>query len=107
MYEFTEDKKIKLASSEFDGYALQWWDNIVSQRAREGLPEIITWRTMKQVMRDKFVPPNYIRTLYDNLQNLRQGFMTVDEYYKEMELILQRARVREEPEQTMQCFLSG
>ena len=107
LHNYTEDKKIKLASSEFEGYALQWWDNIVRQRALDGVPEIITWRTMKQVMRDRFVPPNYVRSLYDKLQNLRQGTMTVDEYFKEMELILQRARVREEPEQTMQRFLSG
>ena len=107
LHDFTEDKKIKLAASEFDGYAMQWWDNLVEQRAREGMQPIITWRTMKQVMRDRFVPPNYVRSLYDKLQNLRQGTMTVDEYYKEMELILQRARVREEAEQTMQRFLSG
>jgi hypothetical protein len=32
MHEYTEDRKIKLASSEFDGYALLWWDNIVQSR---------------------------------------------------------------------------
>ncbi|KAK1621095.1 hypothetical protein QYE76_026612 [Lolium multiflorum] len=26
---YSEDKKIKLASSEFDGYALRWWDSLV------------------------------------------------------------------------------
>jgi hypothetical protein len=28
MHEYTEDKKIKLASSEFDDYALIWWDTL-------------------------------------------------------------------------------
>jgi hypothetical protein len=32
LHAYTEDKKIKLASSEFDGYALRWWDNIMRQR---------------------------------------------------------------------------
>jgi hypothetical protein len=32
LHAYTEDKKIKLVSSEFDGYALHWWDNILSQR---------------------------------------------------------------------------
>jgi hypothetical protein len=32
MHEYTEDRKIKLASLEFDGYALLWWDNIVQSR---------------------------------------------------------------------------
>jgi hypothetical protein len=32
-----EDKKVRLVSSEFDSYALRWWDNILKQRraARE------------------------------------------------------------------------
>src|SRR4051812_19081966 len=107
LHEYTEDRKIKLASSEFDGYALRWWDNLVRTRQEEGDPPIITWRTMKQVMRDRFIPRNYIRSLYDKLQNLKQGTKSVDDYYQEMELIMQRARVREESEQTLQRFLSG
>ncbi|XP_014751732.1 uncharacterized protein LOC106865663 [Brachypodium distachyon] len=107
LHEYTEDRKIKLASSEFDGYALRWWDNIVRTRQEEGDPPIITWRTMKEVMRERFIPRNYMRSLYDKLQNLRQGTMSVDDYFQEMELIMQRARVHEQPEQTMQRFLSG
>ncbi|KAK1682570.1 hypothetical protein QYE76_043418 [Lolium multiflorum] len=26
LHDYTEDRKVKLASSEFDGYALRWWD---------------------------------------------------------------------------------
>lgn len=62
---------------------------------------------MKEEICARIVPRNYIRSLYDILQNLRQGTSSVDEYFQEMELIMQRARVREEPEQTMQQFLSG
>src|SRR4051812_10352900 len=29
LYEYTEEKKVKLAASEFDGYALRWWDALV------------------------------------------------------------------------------
>ncbi|KAK1615624.1 hypothetical protein QYE76_021141 [Lolium multiflorum] len=61
---YSEDKKIKLASSEFDGYALRWWDSLVRVK-------------------------------------------TVDEYYMEMEMLMQRGRVRESLEMTMQRFLNG
>jgi hypothetical protein len=33
--------------------------------------------------------------------------LSVDDYFQEMELILQRARVRLQPEQTMNRFLAG
>jgi hypothetical protein len=67
MHEYTEDKKIKLASSEFDDYALIWWDNLVQSRIEDGYPPIVTWRAMKEELCARFVPCNYIRYLYDRL----------------------------------------
>jgi hypothetical protein len=100
----TEDRKIKLASLEFDGYALLWWDNIVQSRIEDGDPPIITRRGMKEAMCAHFVPRNYICSLYDRMTNLKQGLNSVDDYHQEMELVMQCVRVREPLEQTMQCF---
>ncbi|KAK1662330.1 hypothetical protein QYE76_050489 [Lolium multiflorum] len=77
---YSEDRKIKLASSEFDGYALRWWDSLVRNLDEDGAQPIRTWRAMKE---------------------------TVDEYYMEMEMLMQRGRVRESLEMTMQRFLNG
>ena len=107
LHDCTDDKKIRLAASEFDEYAISWWDHACSIRHDNNMVPIATWRDMKAEMRHRFVPPNYTRSLYDKLTNLKQGLKTVDEYYQEMELIMQRARVREPAEQTMQRFLSG
>ena len=96
-----------LASSEFDGYALLWWDGLVSARREANDVPILFWREMKAEMRHRFVPRNYVCSLYDKLQNLKHGRKSVNEYYKDMETIMQHAKVREEPEQTMQRFLSG
>ena len=41
------------------------------------------------------------------LQRQSQGSLTVEEYYKEMEMALVRANIEEETEDTMACFLSG
>jgi hypothetical protein len=32
LHDYIEDRKIKLASSEFGGYALHWWDSIVREQ---------------------------------------------------------------------------
>ncbi|KAK1607950.1 hypothetical protein QYE76_031623 [Lolium multiflorum] len=92
---------------EFDGYALRWWDRLVRAREEDGEPPIITWHAMKAAMQDRFVPTNYLRTIYDKLTLLRQGVKTVDEYFMEMEMLMQRGRVRESLEMTMQRFLHG
>src|SRR3954471_24387227 len=62
---------------------------------------------MKRIMKERFVPTNYLRSVFDKLTNLRQGTMSVDEYYMEMEMLMQRARVRESLEMTMQQFLNN
>ncbi|KAK1686714.1 hypothetical protein QYE76_047562 [Lolium multiflorum] len=85
---YTEDRKIKLASSEFDGYALRWWDAFVRNREEDGEQPIRTWLAMKETMTSRFVPTNYMRNIYDKLTLLRQGVKTVDEYYMEMEMLM-------------------
>ncbi|KAK1630284.1 hypothetical protein QYE76_004599 [Lolium multiflorum] len=104
---YSEDRKIKLASSEFDGYALRWWDSLVRNLDEDGAQPIRTWRAMKEAMTSRFVPTNYMRNIFDKLTLLRQGVKTVDEYYMEMEMLVQRGRVRESLEMTMQRFLNG
>jgi hypothetical protein len=58
-------------------------------------------------MRRRFVPSSYQLDLRNRLQVLKQGKRSVDEYYKEMELLLVRAEIREDPESKMARFLGG
>jgi hypothetical protein len=62
---------------------------------------------MKEVMQALLVLHNYLRSVFDKLLQLKQGSMSVNEYYMEMEMLLQRARVHEPLEQTLQRFLHG
>ncbi|KAK1608161.1 hypothetical protein QYE76_031834 [Lolium multiflorum] len=107
LHDYTEDRKVKLASSEFDGYALRWWDGVTRARQEDNELPVLTWREMKAIMQARFVPTNYLRTIYDKLTLLRQGVKTVDTYFMEMEMLMQRGRVRESLEMTMQRFLHG
>jgi hypothetical protein len=45
---------------------------------------------MKDLMGHRFVPEHYKRDMYNKLQQLTQGTKSVDEYYKEMELLMIR-----------------
>ncbi|XP_073353940.1 uncharacterized protein [Aegilops tauschii subsp. strangulata] len=58
-------------------------------------------------MRRRFVPSYYERQLYKRFQGLTQGSRTVEEYYKEMEVLLIRTRTRESDEAKMARFLHG
>src|SRR4051812_18845739 len=62
---------------------------------------------MKAHMRSRFVPSHYTRDLFNKLQTLSQGTKTVEEYFKQMELNMICANIKEHDEQTMARFLNG
>ena len=107
VHNYSGEKKVHMAALHFDGYALIWWEQIQNQREENGEFPVATWAEMKREMRARFVPKHYKRDLFDKLQNLKQGTKSVEEYYKEMEQAMIRARVHEDEEQSMACFLSG
>ena len=53
------------------------------------------------------MPTYYNRDLFKKLQLLKQCTKSVEEYYKEMEIAMIRANVKEDDEQTMARFLNG
>uniref|UniRef100_A0A2N9EVS7 CCHC-type domain-containing protein n=1 Tax=Fagus sylvatica TaxID=28930 RepID=A0A2N9EVS7_FAGSY len=100
-HNYSEEKKVKLAVIEFTDYAIIWWDQLVMNRRRNHERAIETWEEMRAIMRRRFVPSHYYRDLYQKLQSLTQGYRSVDDYYKEMEIALIRANVEEDREATM------
>jgi hypothetical protein len=62
---------------------------------------------MKVLMRRRFVPNHYYIDLYLKLQGLNQGYKTVDEYHKKIEIAMIQASVVEDREATMTRFLNG
>nr|XP_051202024.1 uncharacterized protein LOC127315589 [Lolium perenne] len=101
-HNYSEEKKVRVASMEFTEYALVWWDN----KNRTG-ERPATWVDLKRVMREVFVPAYYTRQLHSKLRRLVQGTKSVDEYYKEMQILMIRTAVRESPEATMVRFFEG
>ncbi|KAH9734668.1 hypothetical protein KPL71_017451 [Citrus sinensis] len=106
-HNYSEEKKVKLAVVEFIDYAIIWWDQLVLSRTRNLERPINTWEEIKAIMRRRFVPSHYYRELHQRLQSLTQGSRSVEDYHKEMEIIMIRANIEEEREATMARFLHG
>ena len=106
-HNYSEGKKVKLAAMEFGHYALQWWTNEQNTWMRVGDDLISTWRQMKGAMRKRFVLSHYHRLLQPRLQYLSQGSKSVEDYYKEMEMLMMRLNMNEDREATMARFLGG
>ena len=104
-HNFPEHKKVQLATLEFNGYALIWWDNLVKERRRALDPAVATWEQMKALMRARFVPQHHARELRQRLENLKQGSMSAEETYNAMQVAMVRANVDEDEETTMARYL--
>jgi hypothetical protein len=65
LHNYSEEKKLAMASLEFEGYALIWWEQHLRDREEDGEDPIITWQEMKREMRIRFVPKHYRRDLFD------------------------------------------
>jgi hypothetical protein len=107
VHNLSDQRCVNLASVEFSGYVLTWWNQVQENELDLGFGYINTWEEMKRVMRRCFVPLSYQRDVRNRLQVLNQGKRSIDEYYKEMELLLVRAEFREDPESKMARFLDG
>ncbi|KAK1628068.1 hypothetical protein QYE76_002383 [Lolium multiflorum] len=107
IHNFSEAKKVAMASLEFEGYANVWWEEVNKKREKEDLEPIDTWEEMQEVMHTRFVPTHHKRDLFNKLTQLKQSFKSVEEYYKEMHMTMMSANVDEREEQTMARFLNG
>ncbi|KAH0687978.1 hypothetical protein KY290_017101 [Solanum tuberosum] len=106
-HNYSEGKKVKLVVVEFSDYAASWWKKLARDRLQEELPPIATWAEMKRVMRKRFIPSYFQIDLQSRLQHLKQGSMSVDEYFKSMDMAMIQANCMEEEEATIARFLNS
>jgi hypothetical protein len=95
MHNYSEEKKVAMASLEFEVYANIWWEQVVAVREENLQEPIATWEEMKLEMHTRFVPDHYNRNLFNKLQKLTQGTKSVEEYFKEMEMTMMRIKLDE------------
>ena len=91
--------KVRQATSEFKDFAIIWWASLQQKpNSREDL---------KHGMRDRFVPALYKRDLRKKLKCLEQGDMSVQEYFAELQNVMIRCAIEEDPEDKVCCFYGG
>ncbi|CAL9232869.1 unnamed protein product, partial [Arabidopsis halleri] len=102
-----EDRKVALVATRFCGHAASWWQQTKATRARVNKEPICSWDKLKKKLRDTFLPHNYDRTVYNKLQNLKQGSRSVDEYAEEFYLLITRNVIFDSQLQLVSRFIGG
>ena len=58
------DKQVCLVAYKLKGGSSAWWDRVRLNRTYERKLWIRSWRRMKRLMADQFLPPNYQQELF-------------------------------------------
>ncbi|KAL4186819.1 hypothetical protein AMTRI_Chr09g15840 [Amborella trichopoda] len=78
--EVPENKKVKIIPIKLKKSVLVWWEQQRARRERMGKPKIVSWEMMKKKIKKKYLPKNYLQSLYQKMHVLRQGDRLVDEF---------------------------
>jgi hypothetical protein len=102
-----EGRRVSLVVTKFWGRAAVWWQQVKQTRVRQGKLKITSWEKLLTKMRPAFLPHNYLRTMYQRLQNWSQGLKSVDEYIEEFHKLLARVDLSESDEQLVSRYIGG
>ena len=102
--QFPEDRRVAAAVCSFTSFACVWWSEYCRIH-HANIPA--TWAALKTAMRTRWVPPYYQRDLLQNLQRLRQGKKSVEEYYQELQTGMIRCGIVEDNEAMLARFMGG
>ena len=80
-----ESKQVKMVAIRLKSTAATWWDRLILQRRRQGKGSIRTWRRMKQLMLERFLPLDYEHIPYKRHIGRKQEDDTVQHH--ELDLV--------------------
>ena len=94
-------------ATKFRGRAAAWWQQLKQSHIRQGKSKINTWENFLKHMHVAFLPHNYMRTLYQQLHNLRQGTQSIDEYTREFHQLVTRVDLANSEDQLVSRYIGG
>ncbi|CAJ2652834.1 unnamed protein product [Trifolium pratense] len=102
-----EHKQVKMVAIRLKSTAAVWWDRLVVERKRQRKNPIRTWRKMKQLMLERFLPEDYEQILYKMYIECVQGKRSVTEYTAEFLRFSERNELGESENQKVARYISG
>lgn len=105
--EIEDEKKVKFVVTKLKGHATLWWDGVQAKRRRLGKQPIMNWNRMVAKLKGKFLPSDYRQTLFRQMQNIRQRFMTVKEYREKFYKMSIRVGQIQDTDEKVAIYVNG
>lgn len=105
--EIEEDRQVKLVAYKLKGGASAWWEQTQLTRRRQGKTPIRTWERMKEMLKVRFLPPDYEQLLFQQFQNCKQLSRSVQVYTEEFLRLSARNNLAESEAQQTARYING
>ena len=109
-YEFREtplDQQYKITKVKLIKSAVVWLEGTQKQRLREERSRINSWGKLKKHMRRRYVSTSYKQQQYVQLNSLKQGNRSVQEYMNEWERLYVLCDLHDPEEMRVGRFIAG
>ncbi|XP_020245285.1 uncharacterized protein LOC109823419 [Asparagus officinalis] len=107
MANMPEANQLKFVAYRLKGEAATWWDQTQNTRRRQGKQPVRVWRRMKQLLRARFLPPDYQQILYNQFEQCHQGVGSVSTYTEELFRLTSRCDLSMSEEQLAAKYIGG
>ena len=104
--DIADSKQVKMVAIKLKSIAAVWWDKLVIQRQRQRKGPVRSWRRMKQLMLERFLPEDCEQILHKMYLDCVQGKKSVNEYTTEFICLAERNELAESENQKVARYMN-
>ncbi|XP_042047201.1 uncharacterized protein LOC121793062 [Salvia splendens] len=105
--EVPNEKRAAMVACRLKSSPAAWWDRQLRDRELQGKARVCTWRKMRGMIVDEYLPADYDQVLFQQYQCCQQNNRSVHDYTCEFNRLTTRTKLSESTSQQVAQYMEG